>query len=106
MRPTGISSSASSEPPQAISRENAAPGYSGAALRSNSAAALALIAAVVGGALVLAVGFAGGWLHGASTKTVVVRAPAPTAGDAAAPVVAAKPLLGNGFQPAQIYRAR
>jgi 2-alkenal reductase len=82
------------------------PGYSGGSLRSSSAAALALIAAVVGAALVLAVGSAAGWLHGGSTKTVVIRAPAPAAGDAAAPVVAAKPLLGNGFQPAQIYRAR
>ena len=75
-------------------------------MRSSPAAALALIAAVLGGAIVLVVGSAAGWLHGGSTKTVVVRAPAPTAGDAAAPVVAAKPLLGNGFQPAQIYRAR
>ena len=75
-------------------------------MRSSSAAALALIAALVGGALVLVVASAAGWLHGGATKTVVVRAPAPTAGDVAAPVVAAKPLLGNGFQPAQIYRTR
>jgi len=75
-------------------------------VRSSSAAALALIAALVGGALVLVVASAAGWLHGGATKTVVVRAPAPTAGDVAAPVVAAKPLLGNGFQPAQIYRTR
>jgi 2-alkenal reductase len=75
-------------------------------VRSGSAAALALIAAVIGGALVLAVASAAGWLHAGSTKTVVLRASAPTAGDAAAPVVAAKPLLGNGFQPSQIYRSR
>jgi len=75
-------------------------------VRSSSVAALALIAAVVGGALVLVVASASGWLHKGSTKTVIVRAPAPSAGDAAAPVVAAKPLLGNGFQPAQIYRTR
>jgi S1-C subfamily serine protease len=75
-------------------------------VRSNSAAALALIAAVVGGAVVLVVASAAGWLHGGSTKTVVVRAPAASTGDAAAPVVAAKPLLGNGFQPAQIFRTR
>ena len=30
----------------------------------------------------------------------------PVGGDAGTPVVAAKPLLGNGFQPAQIYRTR
>jgi 2-alkenal reductase len=76
------------------------------ALRSSSVAALALIAAVLGGALVLGVAAAAGWLHSSSTKTVVVRAPAPSAGDTGAPVVAAKPLLGNGFQPAQIFRTR
>jgi 2-alkenal reductase len=75
-------------------------------VRSSSAAALALIAAVVGGAAVLLIASAAGWLHAGTTQTVVVRAPAPTAGDAAAPVVAAKPLVGNGFQPAQIYRTR
>jgi 2-alkenal reductase len=71
-----------------------------------SAAALALIAAVAGGAVVLAVAAAAGWLATGSTRTVVVRAPAVSAGDANAPVVAAKPLLGNGFQPAQIFRTR
>ena len=75
-------------------------------MRTSSAAALALIAAVVGGAVVLVVASAAGWLHGGSTKTVVVRAPATSTGDASAPVVAAKPLLGNGFQPAQIFRTR
>jgi 2-alkenal reductase len=75
-------------------------------VRSTSAAALALIAAVAGGALVLAVASAAGWLHSSTTKTIVVSAPAPSAGDANAPVVVAKPLLGNGFQPAQIFRTR
>ena len=75
-------------------------------VRSSSVAALALIAAVVGGSLVLVVATAAGWLHTGATKTVVVRSPAQSAGDANAPVVAAKPLLGNGFQPAQIYRTR
>jgi S1-C subfamily serine protease len=75
-------------------------------VRSRSAAALALIAAALGGALVLVVASAAGWLHSSVTKTVVVRAPAPSTGDAGAPVVAAKPLLGNGFQPAQIFRTR
>jgi S1-C subfamily serine protease len=73
-------------------------------MRSSPAAVVALVAAVIGGAAVLAVAKAAGWLHGAGTTTVVVRQPA-TAGEAA-PVVAAKPLAGNGFQPAQIYRTR
>src|SRR4051794_874076 len=75
-------------------------------MRPSSAAALTLVAAAVGGAFVLVVASLAGWLHAGETKTVVVRASAPTAGDASAPVVAAKPLVGNGFQPAQIYRAR
>jgi S1-C subfamily serine protease len=56
--------------------------------------------------LVLVVASAAGWLHSGVTKTVVVRAPAQSTGDVGAPVVAAKPLLGNGFQPAQIFRTR
>ncbi|MFL5953007.1 MAG: S1C family serine protease [Gaiellaceae bacterium] len=75
-------------------------------MRAGPVAALALIAATVGGALVLVVAKAGGWLHSGAAKTVVVRESVPTTGDANAPVVAAKPLLGNGFQPAQIYRRR
>jgi 2-alkenal reductase len=75
-------------------------------VRSSSAAALALIAAVAGGAVVLVVAAAAGWLHAGSTKTVVLRAPATPAGPANGPVVAAKPLVGNGFQPAQIFRSR
>jgi 2-alkenal reductase len=73
-------------------------------MRAGPIAALALIAAILGGAGVLAVTKAAGWLHSGGTKTVVVREPAP--GGEAAPVVAATPLVGNGFQPAQIYRRR
>jgi 2-alkenal reductase len=72
-------------------------------VRSSPTAALVLVAAVIGGAAVLAGAKAAGWLH--DSRTVVVRA-APGAGDVAAPVVVAKPLLGNGFQPAQIFRSR
>lgn len=75
-------------------------------MTARSAAVLSLLSAAVGGALVLVVATAAGWIGGTSTKTVVVRAPAPSVGDPGAPVVAAKPLLGNGFQPAQIFRTR
>jgi 2-alkenal reductase len=71
-----------------------------------SSPVLALVAAVVGGAVVLGVAAAAGWLHTGGTKTVLVPQPAPTAGDATGPVLVAKPLAGNGFQPAQIYRRR
>ena len=74
-------------------------------MRSSSAAAIALVAAVLGGVAVLAVGKATGWLGGTTTKTVVVAQPPSGNGDAA-PVVVAKPLAGNGFAPAQIFRSR
>jgi 2-alkenal reductase len=74
-------------------------------VRSSSAAAIALVAAVIGGAAVLVVGKAAGWLQTAKAKTVVVTQPVSGSG-AAAPVVVAKPLAGNGFQPAQIFRTR
>ena len=73
-------------------------------VRFGSAAALALIAAILGGAVVLVAARTAGWLHSGTRTTVVVRQ--QTVGDVAAPVVAARPLAGNGFQPAQIYRAR
>jgi 2-alkenal reductase len=60
------------------------------------------VAALLGGSASLVVARATGWVH--PTRTVVIRDPA--GGDAGTPVVAAKPLLGNGFQPAQIYRTR
>ena len=75
-------------------------------MRPGPVAALALAAAVLGGAFVLVVAKSAGWLHSAgTTRTVVIRQAAPGAG-AAAPVVAARPILGNGFQPAQVYRRR
>jgi S1-C subfamily serine protease len=75
-------------------------------VRTGSAATLALIAAVLGGVAVLVVAKATGWLNGrTTTKTVVVRQPADGSG-VGGPVVAAKPIVGNGFQPAQIYRSR
>jgi 2-alkenal reductase len=76
-------------------------------VRPLPAAAIGLIAAVLGGVSVLAVGKSAGWLDPRS-ETVVVRAEAPTQ-DAAAPAAVrskAKPLPGNTFDPARIYAAR
>ncbi|HEX7525989.1 MAG TPA: trypsin-like peptidase domain-containing protein, partial [Gaiellaceae bacterium] len=61
--------------------------------------------AVIGGAAVLVAGKATGWLPAGKTSTVVVPQPPSRAGDAA-PVVVAKPLAGNSFQPAQIFSSR
>ena len=73
-------------------------------VRSSPTAALALVAAILGGAVVLVLAKATGALHG-STETVFVGEAAPK-GDIQPPVVVAKPLAGNGFQPAQIYKRR
>lgn len=73
-------------------------------MRLRPVAVIALVAALLGGLVVLGIAAAAGWLHGGGTKTVVIRASAP--GGEAAAVVAARPLVGNGFQPAQIYRSR
>ena len=69
----------------------------------SAAALLCLFGAVAGATVVLVVAKGAGWL-GRDTNTVVVqRLPG---GGTAAPVVVAKPLTGNGFAPAQIYRRR
>jgi S1-C subfamily serine protease len=71
-------------------------------VRTRPALSLVIVAALLGGAAALAVARVGGYLR--STETVVIRD--AIGGDAGTAVVAAKPLLGNGFQPAQIYRTR
>jgi S1-C subfamily serine protease len=73
-------------------------------VRSSSVAAVCVAAAVLGGASALVVGRAAGWLTSRTTTLVVPAGPADSG--RAAPVVVAKPLVGNGFAPAQIYRAR
>jgi S1-C subfamily serine protease len=87
-------------------------------VRPGAVAALSLVAALVGGAAALAIGKATDVVG--DTKTVVV-APAPARGDAngdfgnpnegvrnspAQPTSAARPLPGNLFNPARIYRER
>ncbi len=78
-------------------------------MRLGPIAAIALLAAVLGGVCVLAVGKATGWLDNNTNRTVFVE------GRGAAQSVrntrkvvgsAARPLTGNGFQPARIYTNR
>jgi 2-alkenal reductase len=73
--------------------------------RTAPVAIVAIVAAVIGGLAVLVVGKAAGWLG--TKKTVIVQTPAiaapPPTGAASAAV---KPVLGNGFQPATIFRLR
>ena len=72
-------------------------------MRATPIAALALLTAIVGGAVALLGARAGGFLH--RDRTVVVREQV-AAGDAGLPVIVAKPIAGNGFQPAQIFARR
>jgi 2-alkenal reductase len=73
-------------------------------VRVGSLSALCL-AAVLGAVVALVAVKATSWFRPGS-KTVLVPQVAPSVGDTGAPVVVAKPIVGNGFQPAQIYRAR
>ena len=72
-------------------------------MRATPIAALALLAAAAGGAIALLGARAGGFLHGGDTVVVHEQV---TAGDAGSPVIVAKPIAGNGFQPAQIFARR
>jgi len=72
-------------------------------VRPGHIAAVSVVAAVLGGVLVLAVAKATGLLD-RTTSTTVVRE--QVSAGLASPVVVAKPLTGNGFSPAQIYRER
>jgi S1-C subfamily serine protease len=71
------------------------------------ALALCLASAALGAACVLAVAWAAGWTH-RETRTVVLREAAPVveASASATNPRAARPLLGNGFDPARIYAQR
>jgi 2-alkenal reductase len=71
-------------------------------VRSKPALLLVVVAALIGGSGALALARVTGWFH--PNQTVVIRD--PVGGDAGTAIVAAKPLAGNGFQPAQIYRSR
>ena len=76
--------------------------------RPAAVALVVLLSALLGGAAALALGKATGWIGAEGGETVVVPAPDGVA-PAAAPrkaARAAKPLAGNGFDPAEIYRKR
>lgn len=76
--------------------------------RPLAAPLLALFAAALGAAAALGVAHLAGWVDGSRTETFVVSSPrsedSPT--EPAVRSVPAKPLLGNGFDPASIYAAR
>jgi 2-alkenal reductase len=73
-------------------------------VRPRGIVSVALASALVGGAAVLLVGWAAGWLHG-ERRTVVVQEMPPAVEASSAPV-RVRPLLGGGFDPARIYAER
>ena len=76
-------------------------------MRPGAVAAVALIAAVLGGLVAVFVADRTGSDDAASTDTVFVSgAGAALPVERALPETSVKPLLGNGFDPAAIYRAR
>jgi S1-C subfamily serine protease len=75
-------------------------------VRPPAVAALALGAALVGGVFSLLLADSTGLVGGSSTETVVVSGDGPLPIERRLPTNDAKPLLGNGFEPAAIYRSR
>jgi 2-alkenal reductase len=63
-------------------------------------------AAVLGGLAALGIGRAAGWIGHSNTRTVVFREVGSTPASAQATVPSARPLVGNGFDPARIYALR
>jgi 2-alkenal reductase len=76
--------------------------------RPGSAAALALFSAVIGGAAVLALGKAAGWLGDETKKTVVVRVPQTAQAVANQKSLPLNTRAGSGaaFVPSRIYKLR
>jgi S1-C subfamily serine protease len=77
-------------------------------MRTGALAVVALVAAALGATAVLVVGSATGWIgDGSGTRTVVVPTVVTETGASGADAgLAARPLLGNGFNPARIYASR
>jgi S1-C subfamily serine protease len=75
-------------------------------VRPGAVAAVALAAALVGGLLSVLIVDGTGLADGNSTQTVVVSGDGALPVERRLPANGAKPLLGNGFEPAAIYRSR
>lgn len=75
-------------------------------MRPGALAAIALGAALVGGVFALLVSDHTGLGDGSSIRTVVVADNGPLPIQRQLPASGAKPLLGNAFEPAAIYRTR
>ena len=76
--------------------------------RPGAIAVIAVVSALLGGTLALALGKAVGWIDddGAQVQTVLVPTPDDPTAAADDPGSAARPLVGNGFDAAELYRKR
>lgn len=61
---------------------------------------------MIGGVSALALAKATGWLDSGTRRSVIVQTPALAQAISSATAPEVRPLLGNGFSPARIYRAR
>ena len=75
-------------------------------MRPGAVAAVALTAALLGGVFAVLLADRTGLVDGGSTGTVVVSGDTRLPIERQLPTNGAKPLLGNGFEPAEIYRSR
>jgi 2-alkenal reductase len=80
--------------------------YSETLMRPGALAVVALVCAMLGAAAVLVVGKATGLLDENKTETIFVPAETPDLGIDGTAAPAARPLIGNRFEPARIYAAR
>jgi 2-alkenal reductase len=77
--------------------------------RPGAVALLAVVSAVLGGTFALLLGKAVGWVDGDDGRVQTVLVPTPETARPAAETVegdAARPLVGNGFDAAELYRKR
>jgi S1-C subfamily serine protease len=75
-------------------------------VRSGPIAAVAIVCALVGGFVALALGKATGWVGEEKSVTVFRASPLQSQAQPAAVAPSAKPLAGNGFNPRRIYASR
>jgi 2-alkenal reductase len=79
-------------------------------MRPGVIAAIAVVSALLGGTATLAIGKGTGWIDSAGETAEPVLVPAPDGGTPAAGELvdeeAARPLVGNGFDPVEIYAKR
>jgi 2-alkenal reductase len=76
-------------------------------VRPGPLAVVAIVCALLGSGLALTFAKATGWLDGGETDTIVLTQAAPSpASDSVDEDGTAKPLAGNDFDPAEIYRER